>query len=175
VLRIEPPRKPLPPKLELRPPNPLASVWLPPMLPLNPRLPLTDLEAPPNDPPLAPPAIETCEPNRDDDPIADEFSECEPAIFEAARPGDIAELRPAADDDPVIPPRPFDAADAPAREFDATIGALFACVPAVFPVLGPRALPLVLPPFRATLALPPRAPAFAPPPENECQLPSAFA
>lgn len=113
------------------------------------------------------------------EPEVEELPKCEPSMFDTPRFGEI-ELR----DDPSILLRP-EVADPllkfPAREFDATDGefdprdapaaeelpanerpvdppaAEFppARVPAVFPVLGPRALPVL--------------------PANECQLPSAFA
>jgi hypothetical protein len=158
------------------------------MCPVNPRLPLTDREVPPNEEPFdanRDPLIELllvealdpkCEPEVEEPP------KCEPSMFDTPRLGEI-ELRVA--DEPSMLLRP-EVADPPlkfpAREFDATEGEFdprdalaaldelpaneravdppvlelpLACVPAVFPVLGPRALPVL--------------------PENECQLPSAFA
>src|SRR5580700_7086753 len=161
------------------------------MCPVNPRLPLTVREVPPNEEPLdanrEPPIelllVEALDPKRD--PEVEEPPKCEPSMFDTPRLGEI-ELRDA-DDEPSIEPRPAVADPLlkfPACEFEATDGELdpreapaapdapelpaneravdppaaelpFACVPAVFPVLGPRALPVL--------------------PENECQLPSAFA
>jgi len=199
VARLVEPRKPL---LELSPrpllkeeplwPNDVPSVCPEPMWPVNPRLPLTDRDVPPNEEPLDPnreplielPVSEAIDPERD--PDIDELPKCEPSMFDTPRFGEI-ELRVA--DDPSMPLRPAVADPLlkfPAREFDATDGEFDpreapaapeadelpaneravelpavlpeltpACVPAVFPVLGPRALPVL--------------------PENECQLPSAFA
>jgi hypothetical protein len=117
------------------------------------------------------------------EPEVEEPPKCEPSMFDTPRLGEI-ELRDA-DDELSIEPRPAVADPLlkfPAREFDATEGEFdprdppaaldelpaneravdppalelpLACVPAVFPVLGPRALPVL--------------------PANECQLPSAFA
>ena len=150
------------------------------MCPVNPRLPLTVREVPPNEELLEPdrgPLIELLLEALDPkcEPEVEELPKCEPSIFETPRLGEI-ELRVA--DDPIMLLRP-EVADPllkfPAREFDAKDGEFDplappaapeapklppACVPAVFPVLGPRALP-VLP-----------APEL---PANECQLPSAFA
>ena len=160
---------------------------------MYPRLPLTVREVPPNkelperldellDPnrePLIELFVAALDPKRE--PDVEELAKCEPSIFDTPRFGEI-ELRVA--DEPSIGLLP-DSDDPllkfPAREFDATEGELdpreapaadelpakaraveppvdelpLACVPAVFPVLGPRALPVL--------------------PENECQLPSAFA
>ena len=161
------------------------------MCPVNPRLPLTVREVPPSEEPLdanrEPPIelllVEALDPKRD--PEVEEPPKCEPSMFDTPRLGEI-ELRDA-DDEPSIEPRPAVADPLlkfPACEFEATDGELdpreapaapdapelpaneravdppaaelpLACVPAVFPVLGPRALPVL--------------------PENECQLPSAFA
>ncbi len=161
------------------------------MCPVYPWLPLTDRVAPEDDEPFdanRDPLIELllvealdpkCEP-------VEELPKCEPSMFDTPRFGEI-ELRVA----PSMLLRP-EVADPllkfPAREFDATEEEFAprealaapeppelpaneravdppaadelpeftpACVPAVFPVLGPRALPVL--------------------PENECQLPSAFA
>jgi hypothetical protein len=143
------------------------------MCPVNPRLPLTVREVPLNDElperlndELFEPnrELETLEPKRE--PEVEELPKCEPSIFDTPRFGEI-ELRVA--DEPSMLLRP-EVADPllkfPARVFEATEGEFdprealaaelpFACVPAVFPVLGPRALPVL--------------------PANECQLPSAFA
>jgi hypothetical protein len=143
------------------------------MCPVYPRLPLTDRDAPPNDElpdPNREPLIELPVNEAECEPPADEFPKCEPSMFDTPRFGEI-ELRVA--DEPSMLLRP-DVADEPpkfpAREFEATDGEfeprdaptaelpaveLPACVPAVFPVFGPRALPVL--------------------PANECQLPSAFA
>ncbi len=116
------------------------------------------------------------------EPEVEELPKCEPSMFDTPRFGEI-ELRVA--DDPSMPLRPDVAdplLKLPAWEFEATEGEFdpreapvapdelpanerlvdpfaaelpLACVPAVFPVLGPRALPVL--------------------PANECQLPSAFA
>jgi len=200
VPRFVEPRKPLlelsrRPLLKEEPlwPNDVPSVCPEPMWPVNPRLPLTERDVPPNEEPLDPnreplielPVSEALDPECD--PDIDELPKCEPSMFDTPRFGEI-ELRVA--DEPSMPLRP-DVADPllkfPAREFDATDGEFDpreapaapeadelpaneravelpaaelpeltpACVPAVFPVLGPRALPVL--------------------PENECQLPSAFA
>jgi hypothetical protein len=157
------------------------------MCPVNPRLPLTVREVPPNEEPLdanrEPPMelllVEALDPKCE--PEVEEPPKCEPSMFDTPRLGEI-ELR--VDEEPIMLLRP-EVADPPLKfpacEFDATDGELdprdvpaapelpaneravdppaaelpFACVPAVFPVLGPRALPVL--------------------PENECQLPSAFA
>lgn len=133
------------------------------------------------DPLIEPPLVEALDPKCD--PEVEEPPKCEPSIFDTPRLGEI-ELR-VADDEPNIEFRPEVAdplLKLPAREFDATEGEFdpreapvapdelpanerpadpfaaelpLACVPAVFPVLGPRALPVL--------------------PANECQLPSAFA
>jgi hypothetical protein len=162
---------------------------------VNPRLPLTVREVPPNEEPLdanREPLIELllvealdpkCEPE------VEELPKWEPSMFDTPRLGEI-ELR--VDEEPIMLLRP-EVADPllklPACEFDATEGEFdprdapaapaapelpaneravdppaaelpFACVPAIFPVLGPRALPVLPEPEL---------------PENECQLPSAFA
>ena len=166
------------------------------MCPVYPRLPLTVREVPPSEEPLdanRDPLIdlllvEALDPKCE--PELDELPKCEPSMFDTPRLGEI-ELRVA--DEPSIEPRP-EVADPllkfPEWEFDATEGEFdprdapaadelpaneravdppaadelpeFApvCVPAVFPVLGPRALPVLPEPEL---------------PENECQLPSAFA
>src|ERR1700723_115017 len=128
------------------------------------------------------PLIEALDPKRE--PEVEEPPKCEPSMFDTPRLGEIelrdADDEPSIEPRPAVadPLLKF-----PAREFDATEGELdpreapaapdapelpaneravdppalelpFACVPAVFPVLGPRALPVL--------------------PENECQLPSAF-
>src|SRR5579862_6947721 len=163
------------------------------MCPVNPRLPLTVREVPPSEEPLdanrEPPIelllVEALDPKRD--PEVEEPPKCEPSMFDTPRLGEI-ELRDA-DDEPSIEPRPAVADPLlkfPACEFEATDGELdpreapaapelpaneravdppaaelpFPCVPAVFPVLRPRALPVLPEPEL---------------PENECQLPSAFA
>ena len=146
------------------------------MCPVNPRLPLTVREVPPNEELPDRPNDELFEPDREaliDDPKCEpeveELPKCEPSIFDTPRFGEI-ELRVA--DEPSMLLRP-DVDELllklPAREFDATEGEFDprealavelpgftpACVPAIFPVLGPRALPVL--------------------PAKECQLPSAFA
>jgi hypothetical protein len=161
---------------------------------VNPRLPLTVREVPPNEELPDRPNDEPLDPNRDPlielfieapdpkrEPDVEELPKCAPSIFETPRFGEIElrvadepniELRPESDD-PLLkfPACEFDATegelaprDAPAadelpaneRALDPPAAELpLACVPAVFPVLGPRALPVL--------------------PENECQLPSAFA
>ena len=136
----------------------------------------TDELLDPNREPLSEALDPKCEPEVEEPP------KCEPSMFDTPRLGEI-ELRAA--DEPSMLLRP-EVADPllrfPAGEFDATEGEFdprdapaaldelpaneravdppalelpLACVPAVFPVLGPRALPVL--------------------PENECQLPSAFA
>jgi hypothetical protein len=150
------------------------------MCPVYPRLPLTVRDVPPNDelldpnrePPIELPVSEALDPKCE--PDVDELLKCEPSMFDTPRLGEI-ELRVA--DEPSMLLRPESdelPLKFPAREFEATEGAFDprapfaadelpdelpeltpACVPAVFPVLGPRALPVL--------------------PENECQLPSAFA
>ena len=161
------------------------------MCPVNPRLPLTVREVPPSEELPDRPNDELLEPDREaliDDPKCEpeveELPKCEPSIFDTPRFGEI-ELRVA--DEPSMLLRPVvddPLLKFPACEFDATEGEFapreapaapeppelpaneravdppalelpLACVPAVFPVLGPRALPVL--------------------PENECQLPSAFA
>jgi len=134
------------------------------------------------------PVIEALDPKCE--PEVEELPKCEPSMFDTPRLGEIElrvaddepsiELRPAVADPPLkFPPCEFDATegefdprDAPAApeapELPANERAvdppaaelLFACVPAVFPVLGPRALPVLPEPEL---------------PANECQLPSAFA
>lgn len=163
------------------------------MCPVNPRLPLTVREVPPKEELPDRPNDELLEPNREPlealepkrEPEVEELPKCEPSIFETPRLGEIElrvadepniELRPDVDEPLLkLPAREFDATegefdprDAPAadelpaneRAFDPPAAGELpeftpACVPAVFPVLGPRALPVL--------------------PENECQLPSAFA
>jgi len=160
------------------------------MCPVNPRLPLTVREVPPNEELPDRPNDELLEPDREPliealdpkcEPEVEEPPKCEPSMFDTPRLGEI-ELRVA--EEPIMLLRP-EVADPPLKfpacEFEATDGEFdprdvpaapelpaneravdppaaelpFACVPAVFPVLGPRALPVL--------------------PENECQLPSAFA
>jgi len=167
------------------------------MCPVNPWLPLTVREVPPNEELPDRPNDELLEPDREPliellldaldpkcEPEVEEPPKCEPSMFDTPRLGEI-ELR--VDEEPIMLLRP-EVADPPLKfpacEFEATDGELdpreapaapdapelpaneravdppaaelpFACVPAVFPVLGPRALPVL--------------------PENECQLPSAFA
>jgi hypothetical protein len=149
-----------------------------------PWLPLTVREVPPNEELPDRPNDELLDPDREPlielllealdpkcEPEVEELPKCEPSIFDTPRLGEIElrdaddeldiELRPAVADPPL---------KLPACEFDATEGEFdprdapaapkapelpLACVPAVFPVLGPRALPVL--------------------PANECQLPSAFA
>jgi hypothetical protein len=124
------------------------------------------------------------------EPEVEEPPKCEPSMFDTPRLGEIElrvdddepsiELRPAAADPPLKFPAcefdategEFDPRDAPAapeapelpaneRAVDPPAAELpFACVPAVFPVLEPRALPVLPEPEL---------------PANECQLPSAFA
>ena len=159
---------------------------------MYPRLPLTVREVPPNEELPDRPNDELFEPDREPliealdpkcEPEVEEPPKCEPSMFDTPRLGEI-ELR--VDEEPIMLLRP-EVADPPLKfpacEFEATDGELdprdapaadapelpaneravdppaaelpFACVPAVFPVLGPRALPVL--------------------PENECQLPSAFA
>ena len=129
--------------------------------------------------------------------VDDEPPKCEPSIFDTARFGEI-ELREPLDPSMLLRPAVADDDDPakfPACEFDATLGAFppdrafdpafdprdepatelpapaLECVPAVFPVLGPRALPV----FAAEV--PADRPAELPEelPANECQLPSAVA
>lgn len=160
------------------------------MCPVYPRLPLTVREVPPNEELLEPdrelPAIDALDPKCE--PEVEELPKCEPSIFDTPRLGEI-QLR-VEDPSTLLRPEVADPLlKFPACEFDATEGEFdprdapaapeapelpaneravdppaaelpLACVPAVFPVLGPRALP-VLP-----------APEL---PANECQLPSAFA
>jgi hypothetical protein len=159
------------------------------MCPVNPWLPLTVRELPPSEDALDPdrelPVIEALDPKCE--PEVEEPAKCEPSMFDTPRLGEI-ELRVA--DEPAMLLRPEVADPLlkfPAREFDATEGEFdprdapaaldelpaneravdppafelpLACVPAVFPVLGPRALPVLPEPEL---------------PANECQLPSAFA
>src|ERR1700757_4918006 len=127
------------------------------------------------------PVIEAVDPKCE--PEVEELPKCEPSMFDTPRLGEIELrvapnmlLRPAVAELLLkLPAREFEATDgefdpreAPeAPELPANEGAVEppaadelpeftpACVPAVFPVLGPRALPVL----------------FA----NECQLPSAFA
>ena len=162
---------------------------------MYPWLPLTVREVPPNedrlddepfdanrDPLIELLLVEALDPKCE--PEVEELPKCEPSMFDTPRLGEI-ELR----DDPSMLLRPevaepllklpereldategeFDPRDAPAAPEPAELPAnewnppvpdelpefTPACVPAVFPVLGPRALPVL--------------------PENECQLPSAFA
>jgi hypothetical protein len=128
------------------------------------------------------PDIEALDPKCE--PEVEELPKCEPSIFETPRLGEI-ELRDADEPIMLLRPEVADTPlKLPACEFDATDGEFDprdapaapeapelpanerpvdppaaelppACVPAVFPVLGPRALPVL--------------------PANECQLPSAFA
>jgi hypothetical protein len=118
------------------------------------------------------------------EPEVEEPPKCEPSMFDTPRLGEI-ELRVDEEPIMLLRPEVADPLlKFPACEFEATEGELdprdapaapdapelpaneravdppaaelpFACVPAVFPVLGPRALPVL--------------------PANECQLPSAFA
>lgn len=159
------------------------------MCPVYPRLPLTVREVPPNEelldanrePLIELLLVEALDPKCE--PEVEELPKWEPSMFDTPRLGEI-ELRVA----PNMLLRPAVAElllKLPAREFEATDGEFDpreapeapelpaneraveppaadelpeftpACVPAVFPVLGPRALPVL--------------------PENECQLPSAFA
>src|SRR5579864_7274037 len=157
------------------------------MCPVYPRLPLTVREVPPNEelldanrePLIELLLVEALDPKCE--PEVEELPKWEPSMFDTPRLGEI-ELRVA----PNMLLRPAVADPLlkfPAREFDATEGEFdprdapaadelpanewkppaadelpeftAACVPAVFPVLAPRALPVL--------------------PENECQLPSAFA
>ena len=169
------------------------------MCPVYPWLPLTVREVPPNEELPDRPNDELFEPDREPliellldalDPKCEtgveELPKCEPSMFDTPRLGEI-ELR--VDEEPIMLLRP-EVADPllklPACEFDATEGEFdprdapaapelpaneravdppaaelpFPCVPAVFPVLRPRALPVLPEPEL---------------PENECQLPSAFA
>ena len=159
------------------------------MCPVYPRLPLTVREVPPNEelldanrePLIELLLVEALDPKCE--PEVEELPKWEPSMFDTPRLGEI-ELRVA----PNMLLRPAVAElllKLPAREFEATDGEFDpreapeapelpaneraveppaadelpeftpARVPAVFPVLGPRALPVL--------------------PENECQLPSAFA
>lgn len=101
-------------------PNPdPPSVWPAPMLPVNPWLPLTlRVVAAPDVPDIDRlPVIDALlEPNRE--PLVDELPKCEPSIFDTARLAEIEfrveEAVELPDVDPVIPPRPFDAAMPPA-------------------------------------------------------------
>jgi hypothetical protein len=163
-----------------------------------PWLPLTVREVPPNEELPDRPDDELFESDRElliealdpkCEPDVEEPPKCEPSMFDTPRLGEI-ELR--ADEEPIMLLRPevadpplkfpacefeatdgeFDPRDAPAapdapelpaneRAVDPPAAELpFAWVPAVFPVLGPRALPVLPEPEL---------------PENECQLPSAFA
>jgi len=123
------------------------------------------------------------------EPEVEEPPKCEPSMFDTPRLGEIELrvdeepimlLRPEVADpplkfpacefeatdgelDPREAPAAADAPELPANEraVDPPAAELpFACVPAVFPVLGPRALPVLPEPEL---------------PANECQLPSAFA
>jgi hypothetical protein len=154
------------------------------MCPVNPRLPLTDRDAPPNDEPLDPnraPLIELLVREAECElPADDALPKCEPSMFDTPRFGEIELrvaddprlLRPAvADDPPKFPACALDATDgafdpraAPAAELlepandravELPAAEFLELTPAVFPVFGPRALPVL--------------------PANECQLPSAFA
>ena len=152
---------------------------------MYPRLPLTVREVPPNEDPPEPdrelPVIEAVDPKCE--PEVEELPKCEPSMLDTPRLGEIELrvapnmlLRPAVAELLLkLPAREFEATDgefdpreAPeAPELPANERAVEppaadelpeftpACVPAVFPVLGPRALPVL--------------------PANECQLPSAFA
>jgi hypothetical protein len=133
------------------------------------------------------PLIEALDPKCE--PEVEEPPKCEPSMFDTPRLGEIELrvdeepimlLRPEVADPPLKFPAcefeategEFDPRDAPAapdapelpaneRAVDPPAAELpFACVPAVFPVLGPRALPVLPEPEL---------------PANECQLPSAFA
>jgi len=140
----------------------------------RPKLELLD----PNREPVELPLSEAFEAKRD--PVVEEFPKCEPSMFETPRFGEI-ELRELSallcpeSAEPLFrfPPREFEATEGvlvPRAPFAAEPPAaalpvkdlafdpaalLFACVPAVFPVLGPRAPPVF--------------------PPNECQFPSPFA
>jgi len=133
----------------------------------------------PNRDPIEALLSEVLDPKRD--PVVDELPKCEPSIFETARFGEIEFREPtmllrSGSADPLLkfPAREFDAtegvfdprapfaveepaAELPANDlaFDPAAALLFACVPAVFPVLGPRALPVF--------------------PANECQFPPRLA
>jgi hypothetical protein len=136
----------------------------------------------PNREPVIDPPFEALEPKRE--PEVEEPPKCEPSMFDTPRLGEI-EFRVADDPSILLRPEVADPLlKFPAREFEATEGEFEprappvapgapelpaneravdpleaelppACVPAVFPVLGPRALPVL--------------------PEKGCQLPSAFA
>ena len=156
-----------------------------PRLPLTVREVPPDEELPdrPNDELLEPDReLEALDPKCE--PEVEELPKCEPSIFDTPRLGEI-ELRVAEDPDIELRPDVADPLlKLPACEFEATEGEFdprealaapeppelpaneravdplaaelpFACVPAVLPVLGPRALPVL--------------------PAKECQLPSAFA
>lgn len=126
------------------------------------------------------PVIEALDPNRE--PLVDELPKCEPSMFDTARFAEIELRVDEAEEDPVIPPRPFDPDMPPACEFDANVGPPD---PVADPVLDPRDAPAtdelpVFAPACVPAVLPVLPPAlralFAPPePLNECQLPSAFA
>jgi hypothetical protein len=142
-----------------------------------PERPDDELLDPNREPLIDPPLVEAFDPKCE--PEVEELPKCEPSMFDTPRFGEI-ELRVADDPMPLRPDVAEPLLKLPAREFDATEGEFdprdavefpepaneravdppaaelpFACVPAVFPVLGPRALPVL--------------------PANECQLPSAFA
>jgi hypothetical protein len=151
----------VPPKEEPLDPN--REPVIEPAVELRAELPLNDEDDPEREPPI------------------DELPKCEPSMFETPRFGEIVLREPSmllrpASDDPLLrlPVWAFDATEGapePDRAVEPALdprdapaeGALPAelpafppaCAPAVLPVLGPRALPLL--------------------PENECQLPSAFA
>jgi hypothetical protein len=162
--------------------------WLP--LTVREAPPNEELPDRPNDELLEPdrePLIEALDPKCE--PEVEEPPKCEPSMFDTPRFGEI-ELRVADEPIMLLRPEVADPPlKFPACEFEATDGELdpreapaapdapelpaneravdppaaelpFACVPAVFPVLGPRALPVLPEPEL---------------PANECQLPSAFA
>jgi hypothetical protein len=153
-----------------------------------PERPNDELLEPNREPLIEPPLVEALDPKCE--PEVEELPKCGPSIFDRPRLGEIElrvaddelniEFRPdVADPLLKLPAREFEATegefdprDAPAapevpelpaneRAVDPPPAELaLACVPAVFPVLGPRALPELPEPEL---------------PANECQLPSAFA
>jgi hypothetical protein len=162
------------------------------MCPVNPRLPPTDREVPrsedpPNDDPLDPnreplielPVSEALDPKCE--PEVEELPKCEPSMLETARLGEI-ELRDAEEPSIELRPAVVDPLKFPAREFEATDGEFDPRAAPEAPglVANERAveLPAVLPPACVPAVFPVLRALFAPAPElpeNECQLPSAFA